>query len=311
MAESTTSPLAPLRVRVALPHHFREAPEGTGYGSGRSGARFSRCLALARCLHALLQLERSRTDQVLHIGDRCLDPTEPLRQGDHPLPAIQLEIHLFTSGENTLAEVVDLFRERLELHRLDLEDPRQLPLAARDFLIAATPSADLSLYLEDDLVLSDPLFLDKQVWFLRGCGGKAVLMPHRHELIPGGHGQRLLVDGPLREGFIRRFTQPQMDAGRGRFWDGQEIHFDRTANPHSGLFCLNSAQTEQLRQLKLPREGFVGPLETAATFTVLPHFAVMKPSFAQRNFLWVEHGHPSFGHYGNKLPQRTKEKSSG
>ncbi|MDM7936964.1 MAG: hypothetical protein QUV06_05855 [Cyanobium sp. CZS 48M] len=291
---------------MALPHHFRESQEGTGYGSGRSGARFSRCLALARCLEALVQLERSRSDQVLNIGDRCLEPTEPLQQGGHPLPAIHLDIHLFTSGENALDEVLDLFQGRLHRHRLELEDPRQLPLAARDFLIAATPNADLSLYLEDDLVLSDPLFLDKQLWFLRGSGGKVVLMPHRHELIPGTQGQRLLVDGPLRDGLIRRFTQPQMDAGRGRFWDGQEIRFDRTANPHSGMFCLDQRQVTHLRGQQLPREGFVGPLETAATLTALAHFMVMKPSYAHRNFLWVEHGHPSFGHYGRTLPQRTE-----
>ena len=39
---------------------------------------------------------------------------------------------------------------------------------------------------------------------------------------------------------------------------------------------------------------FIGPLETAATGTVLNHFPVMKLVWRERDFLCLEHGHPSF-----------------
>ncbi len=294
---------ADLRVRVAIPHFFREQSVGTGYGSSKPGARSARCLALGRCLAALLALERSRDDLVLNIGRRQLEATGPLRRGERALPALALELHLFTSGGHLLEEVVQQFGDRLSLHRLELEDPRLLPLAARDFLIQADPLPDLALYLEDDLVIGDPLFFDKQAWFLAGSQHQAVLMPHRYERVPGQAGQRLLVDGPLRDGFIGRFTQPQAGVGRGRFWDGQEVVFDRTANPHAGLFCLSRPQLERLRRETLPRDGFVGPLETAATLTALRYFPVLKPALEQRQFLWVEHGHPSFQIYARRLPR--------
>jgi hypothetical protein len=290
-----------MKVRVGIPHFYFEKPGGTGYGSGKPGERVIRGLALGRCLAALLALERTAGDDlVLNIGKRVLNRTGPLQRGNRALSGITLEIHLFTTGENLLQEVVEQFTDRVLLHRVCLDDPRQLPLAARDFLIHEDAPADLTLYLEDDLVIGDPLFLDKQAWFLAGCQHRAVLMPHRYERVPGHPGQRLLVDGPLRDGFIRRFTTPKPEDGRGRFWDGQEVVFDRTDNPHSGLFCLSNIQVEDLRKKTLPCEGFLGPMETAATLTALSFFPVMKPALVQRQFLWVEHGHPSFQSYARR-----------
>lgn len=294
-----------MNVRVCIPHFFREAEgSGTGYGSGRQGARFERCLALYRCLSALVALGRGEQDLVLNIGGRWLDETGPLRLGtEGVLPLIELELNLFTTGADALHEVIELFAGRVTRHRLELDDPRHLPLATRDFLIAQQPTADLALYLEDDLVIADPLFLDKQWWFLEGCDASAVLMPHRYELIPGGKGQRLLVDGPLRDQYIGRFTQPRASAARGRF-RGEEVIFDRTANPHSGLCCLHRQQVESLQGENLPSEGFIGPLETAATLTALRFFPVYKPSLEDRAFLWVEHGHPSFTAYARSWPRK-------
>ena len=72
-----------------------------------------------------------------------------------------------------------LFAPRLQL-LLELEDPRQLPLAAvRQLLDMPTP-ADLSLYLEDDLVIQDSRYADKLSWFHQ-TDHRFVLMPHRRE----------------------------------------------------------------------------------------------------------------------------------
>jgi hypothetical protein len=260
-------------------------------------------LALARCLQALLAQQRGHNDLMLHIGGRCLQATPALRRGEQVLPALSLEIHVFSDGSHQLDEVLQLFGGQLRIHQVELEDPRQLPLACRDHLIAADPRVDLTLYCEDDLVISDPLFFDKQLWFLSRSNHQAVLMPHRYELVPGGEGRRLLVDGPLRPEFIGRFCQPKDAVASGRFLDGQTVNFDRAANPHSGLFCISSDQITLLRQHALPRDGFVTPLETAATLTVLRHFAVLKPSPEHRAFVWVEHGHPSFLGFLDKLPR--------
>jgi hypothetical protein len=82
------------------------------------------------------------------------------------------------------------------------------------------------------------------------------------------------------------------------------IQFDLASNPHSGCFMVSEPQRVHLSQLKLPSDGFVSPLETAATLTVLAHFLVFKPSAGQQRFLQIEHGHPSFLGYLNTLPRR-------
>ena len=294
--------IKPLRVRVAIPHYFRETAKEHSYGSGRQGASMVRRIALGRCLGALINLQRSSQDLVLNIGQRCLNPTGPLLGvNQQPLPPVQLDVHIITTGCHRLDDVLGCFAGAIQVHEVVLEDPRTLALAARNILIRHPQPLELALYLEDDLVISDPLFFDKQAWFLEATGQKAVLMPHRYEQVPGRDGQRLLVDGPLRADFIGQFTKPEQAVAHGRFWNGEEICFDRTANPHAGLFCLSRTQVEQLQQLNLANEGFVGPMETAATLTALAHFQVLKPSMANRGFLWVEHGHPSFHGYANSF----------
>ena len=63
------------------------------------------------------------------------------------------------------------------------------------------------------------------------------------------------------------------------------MSFDLASNPHSGCFVVSATQADELSQQPLPREGFVGPLETAATLTVLHRYPVMKPSLEHWRFL--------------------------
>ena len=119
-----------LRLRVAIPHFFREGASQSngGYGSGRSGNRLPRSLALARCLSSVLALNRAPRDWILNIAERQMELTPASSLAG--LPELQVELHLFVCGEHWLQEVVELYVPRLQLHQLELEDPRQLPLAA-------------------------------------------------------------------------------------------------------------------------------------------------------------------------------------
>ncbi len=181
-------------------------------------------------------------------------------------------MHVYTGGRNILNDVLRQFQSQISVHVLQLHDPRHLALACRDQLIAADPVADLTRYSEDNLVA-------------------------------GGGGQRLLRDGPLSAGTTNRYYRPQANAAHGRFHDGQYVQFDRVSNPHSGMSCISQSQTMLLRKHNLPTKGLIGPLETAATLTVLKQFPVLKPVIKQRNFLWVEHSRPSYKGYLNLFPR--------
>ena len=298
----------PLRLRVVIPHFFREgASEASGgYGSGRRGNRLPRSLALARCLGSVLGLNRAQHDWILNIAERQLELTPaPTLAG---LAGVQVELHLFVSGQHWLQEVVELFAPRLVLHQLELADPMQLPLAAVRQLLDLAPPADLHLYLEDDLVVQDPRYVDKLAWFHQRTEHRFVLMPHRLEPTVANAPQRLFVDGPIKPVGQREsvWADQEPPVAQGRFWDGQELSFVRAANPHSGSFCLSTPQLEHVRQAPWPPQPFVGPLETAATGTVLGHFPVLKPSWACRDFLTLEHGNPSFLRLLGELPQRQR-----
>ena len=114
-----------LRLRVVIPHFYREgASEGSGgYGSGRTGNRLPRSLALARCLGSVLALNRAPLDWILNIAERHIEPTQASSLvGFH---SVEVELHLFVVGDFWLQEVVELYAPRLHLHRLELEDSRQ------------------------------------------------------------------------------------------------------------------------------------------------------------------------------------------
>lgn len=311
-------------VRVALPHHFDEAAGSSPHGSGQKGARLARSLALGRCLSALLELERHPQDAQLAIGRRTIEhfraPAEataetPAERITEPeLGGWRLEIHVCGDGHHQLDEVLELFAPHLRCHRVGVDDPRDLALAARDLLIRHPEPADLNLYLEDDLVIADRAFLDKQLWFQQLSAGRMVLLPQRYERVARQGVGALLVDGPLNHALIEAFAAPRPDALRGRFRGGPTLSFDVAANPHSGCFCLSRRQVERLGGTPLPRQGFIGPLETAATLTLLPHFPVLKPSLRNWRFLAVEHGHPGFvsrwdlwPHTRLQQPQRSAE----
>tara|TARA_B100001063_G_C16659306_1_gene500132 strand:- start:81 stop:1007 length:927 start_codon:yes stop_codon:yes gene_type:complete len=291
-----------MRVHVCIPHYAREETDAAanphGYGSLRVGSQFQRCLALSRCLHGLLGLQRQAEMTVLNIQHKRIDRF-PTNQ-----PSLELNISVCSDGEHQLNNVLDLFGQRIQRVELQTDDPRQLPLACRDHLINNASGADLLMYLEDDLVIHDPAFFDKQRWFLDKTEHRFCLMPHRYEPVHQGAINQLLVDGPLSPQFIGRFMQPQCDAAQGLYRGQEEVHFDLTSNPHSGCFVVSAQQAEELSQQELPREGFVGPLETAATLTVLHRYPVMKPSLEHWHFLQLEHGHPSFRSYLNSWPHQ-------
>ncbi len=298
--------MSAVRLRVVIPHFFREgASEGSGgYGSGRSGNRLPRSLALARCLGSVLALNRAPRDWILNIAERQMELTPASSMAG--LPSLEVELHLFVCEEHWLQEVVELYAPRLKIHHLELEDPRQLPLAAVRHLLDMPAPADLSLYLEDDLVIHDPRYADKLAWFHQRTDHGFVLMPHRREPTVANAPQHLYVDGPIK---LEDQPQPvwasdEVVVASGRFWDGQELSFVEASNPHSGSFCVSAPQLEQLRNAAWPPPPFVGPLETAATGTLLGRFPVLKPSWASREFLTLEHGNPSFLRLLGELPRR-------
>lgn len=296
-----------MRLRVGIPHFFRD--EGStgiqnGYGSCRHGNRFARCMALARCLGSVLALNRSSSDIILNHAESQLEftPASSLTG----LPDILVEVHLFVCGDNYLQEVVDQYSSRMHIHSLNLDDPRNLPLATVRQLLDFPDVSDYSMYLEDDLVIQDCHYLDKIAWFCSQLEHHFVLMPHRREPTVSNSPKHLYVDGPIKPSHQAEsvWANDETVKAQIRFWNGEVITFAEASNPHSGSFCISNQQTDLLRSVAWPPSEFVGPLETAATGTVMSVLQILKPTWNFREFLTLEHSNPSFLHTIDILPTR-------
>jgi hypothetical protein len=300
-----------IQVQVCIPHFFNESQRSVeNYGSCREGSRLARSLALARCLSSVIALRRSQIDFELNIGDRAIDslPQQDSIELGQKIPA-NVEVTVCTTGGSYLRDVLSLYETKISMLNLDLENPRHLGLATRDHLIHHLPSADLFIYLEDDLVIHDGLYLEKLFWFYSQTKHQMCLMPHRYEMSSAQARCRLYVDGPPSAKAIQKFIKPRHAAAEGRF-QGQVISFDVASNPHSGSFCMSLPQVKQLRKKSLPTSGFAGPLETAATYTVMKYYPILKSSKKHIDFFEIEHAHPSFlGHF-NSFPVRNASSNS-
>ena len=299
-----------LRVRVGIPHFFREESAGSssGYGSGRIGNRLARSIAFARSLGALLACNRSCQDWILNISQREMELSPQATCVDY-VEDIHVEVHVFVCGEFFINDVVDLYRARIHVHRVQLDNPIHLPLAVVRYLLDTASPADLTLYSEDDLVIQDPHFFDKLAWFHQTTDHKYILMPHRREPAVARAPQNLYVDGPINFRGLSEAIHSNDESlvFHKQYFVGSDIQFVEASNPHSGMFCITDRQLVKVRDAQWPPALFVSPLETAATGILLPHFPILKTSWACRNFFEIEHANPSFLSYLGTLPERQCE----
>ena len=170
-------------------HFFRETEGGSGYGSGRPGHRLTRCLALEPLPRQLLGCVDRQAMPYSTSGGNASTTGAILAMFCNASIALKL-ICMYSPTANTDWRMCwPSHGSRMQVHDVQLENPRHLPLATRNWLIQQEPIADLTLYLEDDLVIVDPLFLDKQHWFLesnrRATGADAPSL-RTHCLRPSG-----------------------------------------------------------------------------------------------------------------------------
>ena len=262
---------------------------GAGFGSRQRGASCSQ-YCLSRCLHGLLNPPLTKDLQLdLRSAAGIATPAS--------MESFELKLEVVVVVHQNLLDVIaPWFRRggcfvKISMIRANL---------AGGGLVDQTSFLLISTYLEDDLVISDPLFVDKILWMAERSNHQCVLLPHRYELtrrldLP----PRLLIDGAIDQDVMESWHRPYAGIATGTYRGQEGLIFDCPSNPHSGCFGISRQQLVVLREKQLPRHGFVGPLETAATYTVGCVFLLLKPALVNRQFLMVEHAHPSYLGYLN------------
>ncbi|ABB56818.1 hypothetical protein [Synechococcus elongatus] len=272
-----------MKLLFVVPHYWK--PTGGNYGSlgADPSPRVTALSSLITALHSQFGPQQA----LLQIRDRTLQPANQQK-------AVQVEIAIFTTQDCHVLEHLALPKTLYQHHPVDCE-PMFLGFAAQAYLRDRQHDFDWYGFLEDDLIIEDPLFFLKQQWFQANVGSQAVLQPNRFDsLLTDNKPHKLYIDGP-NSGIAVQFW-PDREAMQltGKFL-GFPITFERSVNPHSGCFFLSQAQVQMLvaHPCFLDRDTrFVGPLESAASLSLMKVFRVYKPAALQAAFLEIRH-HPA------------------
>jgi len=287
-----------MRVLIAIPHVFN--PDGGGKYASLSVDPQPRILALTECLRALHGVYGS-AQTCFHYHQHQLYQL-PANQN----PLHQLDIIICTTQGLHLLDRIPVASEFYQ-HQPTNCDPMLLGFECHRTLKQHLGNYDYYCYLEDDLILQDPSFFQKLMWFNSFVGDSWVLQPNRFEWVK------------QHDSIIKNYIDPALVFKTGQpgefahyFNDhltilarvmGQELTISRAENPHSGCFFLNQNQMEYWARQNyfLDRDcRFFGPLESAATLGLARTFRVYKPAPENANFLEIQH-------FGDKWSEKIKQ----
>jgi hypothetical protein len=271
-----------MRILFTLPHFFRPNPGGRhGSQSDRPARRRDLVMQTILGLHHAFGPQQGLIDS---IQRRIHDANEILKSAT--------DIVVCTTGADHL---IDAGFSELCRHHPTAAAPLLLGYECHEVLRQSLGRYDFYCYLEDDLLLSDPLFFRKLAWFGETAGADAVLQPNRFEFASQGT-MKLYCDGNIVDPRVSPRYQNRQDRPRleGTLM-GTRFAFQRVDNPHAGAFFLSAAQMEAwaAKPYFLDRaDGFWGPLESAATLGIMRCFRVYKPARENAGFLEIQHLDP-------------------
>ena len=276
-----------MRILLTIPHFFARQSDSKRHGSSMDSADFRRN-ALKRCVDSIHQ-HFGRPQCIMQISRRR---TESANADQTAV----VHVVACTVDDRHLLDDLDVAAEFLQQQRVSC-DPAMLGFECRNVLRDRWGSYDWYGFLEDDLILHDPWFFAKLNRFVQQAGTDAVLLPNRFERGISQLATKAYVDGDLAERVTADFQdihdQPEIRSSAL----GVPVTFCRPTNPHSGCWFLNSEQFGQW--MKHPsfadrQTSFVGPLESAATLSLMRSFRIYKPHRSVASFLEIEHAGQRF-----------------
>lgn len=271
-----------MKILLVLAHFYRPQEQSI-YSSTNPTARDHR----RRCLEEVL------LDWRAHHGETATINIEHRKCEIHARGRFQLDIRILVHGEHHLLDQALLDTYAAKPVRVEVEEPRMLPFAAHRHMADHAGAYDWFVYSEDDLVLRDGGFFEKQQWFRDNFGGMRLLQPNRYETNPRGTRCKTFIDGDVRKHLTERyFEQVRGESQLEARWGLRNVTMSRARNPHSGFFAITRAELAhwmaQPHFLDLDC-SFVGPLESAATLAMLKTFPMYKAWGDSQDFCQIQH----------------------
>ena len=270
------------RILITIPHYFN--PNRAGKHSSLFSKPEDRAMTFATALSALLAF--SNRQLMLSHRDRTAFDVNQKYQYD-----IKIVICLMKSFN--LVKYLPMDRKLYScLIVPEKANPKFMGFYCQQVLKQHLGQFDLYGFMEDDLIIRDPLFFSKLFWFAQNQPVDHVLFPHRYEMALRGPAHKTFVDGYLSDKPLKPFTKPAGPQNFTMNYGGEEIAFDRPSNPHSGCFFITNPQMEKWVQdpdFSKPTGAFISPLESSATLGIYKNFALYKPDFSNASFLEIQH----------------------
>jgi len=277
-----------MKILLAIVHHWN--PDGGGRHQSLRPDPLPRLYALQDQLLALRRL--GVYQGLLDIEQRLVVPAnQAIRH--------TLDLRVITDGEHTVLDRLDpLYRAMVEEVATTPETPKHLGFEAQKYLASQGDGGyDLVGYLEDDLLIHDPYFFHKILWFTEQMGPECLLLPHRMELWrTPDQVDKFYIDGPVSQSDLNFLIPEPAEPVAAGLPVGQVV-FESPRNPHAGCFFLTPEQLQRWTKHPSWQDGdcsYVSPLESAATLGLTKVFRLYKPAMANAGWLELQHWGSSF-----------------
>lgn len=275
-----------MRTFIAVPHYFNGDTNPTVNRSTQATARTERQRALIATVSSLHQALGGSTYGLDH-GARTAWPIV------QPAPHA-LDIAIVTSGRSHLVDELGALQLMFRHHQTDA-DPLMLGFECHKLLRDVRGTYDYYGYVEDDIVITDPLFLRKRQIFDRQFGPEALLQPNRYEATPVPPVTKLYVDYRLAPEVTARYQDVSQIPRLALPFLDMTVSFERTTYPSAGCFFLSDAQLGPWVESPHFLDGdvsYLSPLDSAVTLSVMKTFRIYKSVLEQAWFLEVLHASP-------------------
>jgi hypothetical protein len=305
-----------MRLLIVIPHYFGPGPADSPNQSNRPDARHHRAQALTAVVTSLHQ---NFGRDIYGLDHERREMVRRRRSEPH-----LLDIVICTSeGRHLLGDLAPL--RRLFRHHETRGDPRFLGFEGHKLLRDHRGGYDYYGYVEDDIVLADPMFFSKRKSFDRRFGPHALLQPNRYELAAGGAMQKLYVDWRIAERVTKSYQDIRDQPFLALPYGDETIQCERTPYPSAGCFFLNEEQLGLWVEGESFLDGdvsYMSPLDSAVTLSVMKQFRIYKPVLEQAGFLEVLHVSPRWigwlnqrvalrSHQARTKPGRSPKAASG
>lgn len=269
-----------MRAIVAVPHVYNPTGSPVYGASGPDPA--PRLTALEACITSLRSTFAPASVFLDHASRQLVE--HEVRQ------PLLVDVVVCTSGSLHLLDKVTVSPDSYRLEVTEVE-PMYVPFECQRVLSEALGSYDYYCYVEDDVVVNDPLLFAKLSWFTDQVGPACLLQPNRFEIAPYSIATKVYIDGPCGDA-AASFQDTSIEPELILACFGENVRFVRPDNPNAACYFLNAEQMRiwTARPDFLAREAsFVGPIESAASLGVMRTFKVYKPSWENAGFFEVEH----------------------